>query len=287
VSPAGPADRVAALLGTPVRHCVPVAGGDARAAHRAHLTDGSVVFVKSHHPGRPADPTVFPREAEGLAWLAEADAVRVPEVLAVADDVLVLEWIAGAPPAPDHDERLGRGLATLHRIGAPVFGADGANHVGLLPQDNTPAATWVEFYAERRIRPLVRRAVDEGRFPTGAAADADRLIDRLPDVAGRPEPPARLHGDLWAGNAMTDRSGGPVLVDPAVYGGHREIDLAMMRLFGGFGARVFAAYDEAFPLAAGHEDRVPLGQLYPLLVHTILFDGGYTSSALAILRHYR
>jgi fructosamine-3-kinase len=281
------ADRLAGLLGVPVADLASVGGGDAGAAHRARLTDGSVVFVKSHRPGhRPGPVPVFPREAEGLAWLGGAGTVRVPAVRAVDDDVLVLEWIDQAPPAPDHDERLGRSLAGLHRSGAPSFGAAGDNWVGLLPQVNTPAPTWAEFYALRRVEPLVRRAVDDRLLPTDAVAATAQLVERLGELVGPSEPPARLHGDLWAGNAITDGSGGPVLVDPAAYGGHREIDLAMMRLFGGFPPAVFAAYDEVYPCLPGHEDRVPLYQLYPLLVHTVLFAGGYAASALAALRRY-
>jgi fructosamine-3-kinase len=109
-------------------------------------------------------------------------------------------------------------------------------------------------------------------------AGFERLFAALPDLAGPDEPPARLHGDLWGGNLLVDDAGAPCLIDPAVYGGHREIDLAMMRLFGGFGPRVFAAYDEAWPLAPGHEERVGLYQLYPLMVHVNLFGGGYVGS---------
>ena len=110
------------------------------------------------------------------------------------------------------------------------------------------------------------------------------MCARLPELCGPAEPPARLHGDLWGGNAIADEHGEPVLIDPAVYGGHREIDLAMMRLFGGFGARCFAAYDEAYPLADGHAERVALYQLYPLLVHVNLFGGGYVASVERVLQ---
>jgi fructosamine-3-kinase len=305
-APAPPlAGRVAALLGAEVLDCRRVPGGDACLAHHVRVTGGAggetTVFVKSLPPGPGADHRipVFTREAEGLAWLSETGTVRVPRVLAVDDGpglrdpnaehggFLVLELIRSAGPAPDHDERLGRALAGLHRYGETGFGAAHDNMVGALPQDNTPEPTWPELYGRRRIEPLVRRAVAEGRLPPDAAADADRLIARLPELVGPPEPAARLHGDLWAGNAITDERGRPVLVDPAAYGGHREVDLAMMALFGGFSATVTAAYDEVYPRAPGHAERVALYQLYPLLVHTILFDGGYAASARAALRRYR
>ncbi|MDZ7732748.1 MAG: fructosamine kinase family protein [Acidimicrobiia bacterium] len=119
---------------------------------------------------------------------------------------------------------------------------------------------------------------------TGAAFE--RLFDRLPDLVGPPEPPARLHGDLWAGNLLIAADGAPWLVDPAPYGGHREVDLAMMRLFGGFGPACYAAYDEAHPLAPGHEERIGLYQLYPLLVHVTLFGGGYAGRTAEVVRRY-
>jgi fructosamine-3-kinase len=286
--------ELGARLGARVLAVDPISGGDAARSFRVRVQPEEgpprTVFVKTlaTTAGRSTGGAVavFTREAEGLAWLAGAGAVRIPRVLAVDDGFLALEWIDPAPPAADHDERLGRALAALHRAGSAGFGGPHDNMVGALTQDNTPAGSWPEFYGRRRIAPLVRRAVAEGRLPGDALDAADRLIARLPELTGPPEPPARLHGDLWAGNALTDERGHPVLIDPAAYGGHREVDLAMMRLFGGFGPRVFAAYTEAHPLASGHGDRVELYQLYPLLVHTLLFGGGYGRSALAVLRRH-
>lgn len=177
-----------------------------------------------------------------------------------------MERLDSAPPAPDHDERLGRGLAELHRVGGPP-GLERANFVGTLPQDNRGCANWCEFYVERRLRPLMLNRWRD-RF--------ERLFAALPHWLPE-EPLSRLHGDLWAGNALVGPQGEPCLIDPAVYIGHREVDLAMMRLFGGFGPRVWAAYEEAFPLSDGHQDRLPLYQLYPLLVHVHLFGGSYAA----------
>ncbi|MEW6582141.1 MAG: fructosamine kinase family protein, partial [Actinomycetota bacterium] len=264
-----------------------VAGGDINRALLVELAGGRRLFVK-HRPGAPAG--AFRAEADDLAWLAAAPGgPRVPEVVAVGQDpvpFLALEWVAPGAPGADRDARLGRELAALHRAGAPRPGRDGDNWIGSLPQPNAPCADWPEFFAERRLRPLVARTVAEGRLPAAARSAAERLTARLGDLCGPPEPPARLHGDLWGGNAMTGPDGAPVLVDPAAYGGHREVDLAMMRLFGGFPPAVFAAYDEAFPLAAGHEDRVALYQLYPLVVHVALFGGGYADRFMAALRRY-
>jgi fructosamine-3-kinase len=280
-------DAVGAAAGARVVDAEPVAGGDINRALRASLADGRRLFVK-YRDGSP--PGMYRAEADGLSWLAEAGAIALPGVVAVGDDApprfLALEWVDRGRPAPGHDEALGRGLAALHRAGAPSFGLGRGNFIGSLPQDNRSCGGWAEFYCARRVEPLARAAVERGAMPAATLAAVERLRARLPDLCGPAEPPARLHGDLWGGNAMTDSAGRPVLVDPAAYGGHREVDLAMMRLFGGFSAACHAAYAEAHPLAAGHQDRVELYQLYPLLVHVVLFGGGYGRSAARVLERY-
>ena len=283
------ADALARVLGTPVTHLRSVSGGDINDTFVARLGDGRDVFVKTNGG---ADTRMFPCEASGLAWLAEAGAVRVPIVLAVADDApdaarfLVLEHIAAASRASDFDARLGRGLALLHRAGRDAFGFVESNFIATVEQDNRRCDTWAEFYATRRLEPLVRAAVDRSRGPAAWTRQFAALASRLPALAGPAEPPARLHGDLWSGNVIADERGHPVLVDPAVYGGHREMDLAMLQLFGSPGPAFFAAYDEVWPLEPGHQSRVALCQLYPLLVHVHLFGGHYVSAADAALRTY-
>jgi fructosamine-3-kinase len=274
---------VGAALGSPVRAARGLSGGDINEAHQVTLADGRVLFVKTN---ASAPPSMFPAEARGLAWLDAARALRVPRVLAVsaaAPHFLALELIEPAPRRADFDEALGRGLAALHRFGAPGFGLDHDNFIGRLPQANTPAPTWAAFYRDRRIEPQLRLAQDAGLASPSMRRDGARLLALIDELVGPPEPPARLHGDLWGGNLIADDRGAPCLIDPAVHGGHREVDLAMMRLFGGFGPRVFAAYDEAFPLGTGHADRVPLYQLYYLLVHVNLFGGSYVSSVESAL----
>jgi fructosamine-3-kinase len=282
-------DKIAALVGERTVRAEAVAGGDINGAFAVTLASGRRLFVKTH---RSPLPEVFVREAEGLAWLAKARALRVPEVIAASDAdgrgpaCLVLEYIARGAPGARYDEALGRGLAALHRFGAPTFGHDCSNYLATLPQDNTPSSTWPTFYAERRLAPLAERAVGRGVLPVSLAARIARLCVQMDKLTGDPEPPARLHGDLWGGNALAADSGEPVIIDPAVYGGHREIDLAMMRLFGGFSGRVFDAYREAYPLAPGHDERVALYQLYPLLAHVNLFGAGYVSQLDRALRRY-
>jgi len=274
-----------AALGSRVLKARPLSGGDINDAYEVGLADGRAVFVKSN-VSAPND--MFVAEARGLAWLDEAKVLRVPRVLASAGaneltPFLALELIRSAPRASDFDDRLGRGLAALHRHGAQAFGLDHDNYIGRLPQKNTFGVAWPEFYRVRRLGAQLKAAVDSGLASARLRRDFDRLFAQLEDLCGPPEPPARLHGDLWGGNLMTDEQGEPCLIDPAVYGGHREIDLAMMKLFGGFGPRVFAAYKEAWPLADGYRERVALYQLYPLMVHVNLFGGGYVASVEAAL----
>jgi fructosamine-3-kinase len=272
-----------AAVGGKVAGARPVSGGDINTAHAITFTNGRRLFVKTN-AREPAG--MFQAEAEGLAWLAEARALRVPEVVACGAGFLALELVESAPRARDFDEQLGRGLAALHRFGAPSFGLDRDNFIGRLPQDNAPARDWPTFFRTRRLEPQLRLAVGSGLAGARMRSGFERLFARLPELCGPPEPPARLHGDLWAGNLLVDDGGTPCLCDPAVYGGHREIDLAMMRLFGGYGPRVFAAYGDAWPLAPGHEERVTLYQLYPLMVHVNLFGGGYVGQVEAALERF-
>lgn len=276
-------------LGSEVASARPQSGGDINDAFAIRLKDGRRLFVKANHQ---APTAMFAAEKKGLAWLAEANALRVPEVIAVSDTksngprFLVLELIEPARRCANFGEQLGRALAALHRFGAPAFGLDEANFIGRLPQNNQPCDTWVDFYRERRLLPQIRLAEKQGLLGRNLVRQLSQLLDRLEPLVGPAEPPSRLHGDLWGGNLHVDDAGAPCLIDPAVYGGHREVDLAMMRLFGGFSNACFAAYAEAFPLAPGHQERVPLYQLYPLLVHVNLFGSSYASGVERAISRY-
>ena len=274
-----------AALATRVLGAVPLHGGDVADAFRMELAGGERVFAKTRVP---APPGSFRTEALGLQWLGEADVVAVPRVLAVGDDPphLVLEWIEEGAPTARTDSELGRELAELHRSGAPTFGREDRRPTGSRSLPNDPADSWVEFYAQRRLRPLARLASERAALPAAAIAGLRRVADGLERVVGPDEPPARLHGDLWAGNRLVDRSGRNWLIDPAAFGGHREFDLAMMRLFGGFSDAAFEAYSEAFPLAEGWRDRVALHQIAPLVVHAIKFGGGYVAAASRAILQY-
>ncbi len=265
----------------PVQGATRVSGGDINEAFRVELRNRLPVFVKLN---RSAPWGLFDVEAKGLEWLRAAGAIRVPEVLAVSSadaevPFLVLELLESAPQQSQRfDEELGHGLANLHRTGAPGFGLDHDNFIGSVPQSNRSHTTWAEFYRSERLAPLLERTIEAGRATPELRRGMNRVMEGLPELVGPDEPPARLHGDLWGGNLHSDERGLPALLDPAVYGGHREIDLAMMQLFGGFSGRVFEAYRESWPLADGWRERTPLYQLYPLLVHVVLFGGSYIGS---------
>jgi protein-ribulosamine 3-kinase len=270
-------------LGTQVLGAKRLGGGDINDAFEVSLGDGTSIFVKTH-PNPPRG--MFEAEARGLRWLREAGAIRIPRVLAASDErpaYLALELLTPAKRRPDFDEALGRALAALHAFGAPSFGLDHDNFIGRLAQSNLVADDWASFYWKSRLGPQLRLATDNGLIDRGTRASFEKLRLVLTERVGPEEPPSRLHGDLWGGNLHVDETGQPCLIDPAVYGGHREIDLAMMRLFGGFGERVFAAYEEAWPLTPDAGERVPLYQLYPLLVHVNLFGGSYVSSVKSAL----
>ena len=273
-------------LGGGLREATVVHGGDVAAAYRVDLDDGRRVFAKTH-PAPPAG--FFTTEARGLTWLREADAVAVPAVVAVTDEdpaFLVLEWIDEGPSGPSTEADFGTALAALHLKGAPCFGREDRRTTGSRGLPNEPAATWAEFYAQSRLLPLAQLARDAAVLPEDTISRLEALAGRLELFGAADEPPARLHGDLWSGNRLVDIDGRTWLVDPAAHGGHREFDLAMMRLFGGFEPACFQAYEERHPLASGWEGRVALHQIAPLVVHAIKFGGSYVPAARAAIERY-
>ncbi|MCQ8187148.1 fructosamine kinase family protein [Streptomyces rugosispiralis] len=249
------------------------------------LDGGQTVMVK-----RGDDPGVVAAEAAGLRWLADAGTVRVPAVHGHDRHWLVTEQVPTGHPSTRAAARFGRDLAALHAVGAPAFGApppDGPAdaYIGMAPMRNVTGTDWPRWYAEHRVLPYLRRAVDDGTVRRGEAEVIERACERLPELAGPAEPPARLHGDLWNGNVLWGADGQAWLIDPAAHGGHRETDLAMLHLFGcPHLDQVLDGYQEVAPLAEGWADRVGLHQLFPLLVHTVLFGRGYAGQAVTVAR---
>ena len=271
------AERAEQLLGSAVVSTSPVAGGDTCTSTRLRLSDGRSALIKTR---AHAPEGFFEAEARGLRWLAEPGVAEVAEVLGVQEDCLILGWVEPTRPSPEAAAEFGRMLARLHVSGADGFGAEHDGFIGSLPLPNRPTETWPEFFAVRRILPYLRLATDRGQIGPDDAAAVEAVVRRIVELAGPPEPPARVHGDLWSGNLVWSSDRHAVLVDPAAYGGHRETDLGMLALFGlPQQARVLAAYHEETPLAEGWEERQPLHQLFPLLVHAALFGGRYGALA--------
>ncbi len=277
----GTAALAESLLDVAVVSTTPVAGGDICTTTRLRLTDGRSAAIKT----RPQAPEgFFTTEAEGLALLREAGGAPAPAVLAADAECIILEWIEPAKPSADHAEAFGRALAATHAHGAGGFGADHDGYIGLAPLPNRPLPTWEEFYASRRVMPYVKAAVDRGALTSDEAAVIEQVMKQIHTFSCDAESPALLHGDLWSGNLVWS-SEAVHLIDPAVHGGHRETDLAMLTLFGSpHLQRILDAYDEAAPLQDGWTERIALHQLHPLLVHAVMFGGAYGPRAASAAR---
>ena len=277
-----------ASLGLPIIASTPMGGGSICRAAKITLTAGGPVLVK----WRDGLPGMFTAERRGLELLYAAHALRIPAVLAQQEAsaagpaFIAMEWLERGPTNKSAEEALGQGLARLHRVIGPAFGLDHPNYIGANPQPNTPADNWVDFFGGQRLGFQLELLGQNGHLTAGRRRGLERLIARLGDwLPAHPEA-SLLHGDLWGGNWLTTAEGLPALIDPAVYYGHREADLAFTELFGGFSATFYAAYGQAWPLDGGYRERKELYNLYHLLNHLNLFGEGYGGGVDAILQKY-
>ena len=231
---------------------------------------------------------MFEAEAQGLKRLQAADALHVPTVYGTGEcnsghSFLVTEWIGTGKPVPDFWERLGHGLASLHKETDDAFGLDFDNYIGKLPQYNQQADKWSEFFINQRMEPQIQLGLSNGLLNDYLTRSIRALYPYL-DQWFPAEPPSLLHGDLWSGNLLVDDEGEPAIIDPAVYYGHREMELAFTMLFGGFNERFYRSYNEVWPLARHFEERQDLYNIYPLLVHVNLFGGGFVHQLEATIK---
>lgn len=269
-----------------VKNVSPIGGGSINDAFRFETEVGDF-FVKKNIASRY--PQMFEKEAKGLKILAAAKEIDVPEVLATAthenQSFLILDYIQSAPKQSNFWEDFGQRLANLHKHSQENFGLNHSNYIGSLYQSNIFHKTWSDFFREERLEAQLKLARDQGQIGRETVSAFNRFYRRMDEILPV-EPPALLHGDLWSGNFMVNKNGLAVIIDPAVYYGHREMDLAMSQLFGGFAPEFYRAYDLAFPLESGWQQRMDYCNLYPLMVHVNLFGGSYLASVKRILSKF-
>ncbi|HSJ67349.1 MAG TPA: fructosamine kinase family protein [Anditalea sp.] len=264
------------VFGTPVRinQLKLVAAGNLNQAIYLS-TDQGDLFLKTNFEKRS---DIFEKEALALQFLKANTSLYIPSVSGFGKkgelNFLLTEWIPSGRKNMDFWENLGQGLAQLHMVSSKNFGLDHDNYIAVLPQINSPKATWAEFFISNRLEPMLGKAFYDGLIDKSFLDKFRDIYDKLPSVFPN-EIPALLHGDLWSGNVMETALGEPALIDPAIYFGHREVDLAFSKLFGGFDMRFYDAYEDVFPLEPGFEERVKIYNLYPLLVHLNLFGKSY------------
>lgn len=279
-------ESILAKTGLQVTGTRRVGGGDINEAYCLFTADANY-FLKVNDAQRY--PEMFAKEAQGLQALKKGSTLYVPQAIKFGEagnqQYLLLEWIEQSKPANDFWEQFGTALAVMHRQPQLYFGFEADNYIGSLPQNNQRHDNWPGFYAQCRIMPLVKQLNDSKSLSAQDVACAEQFCNRLPEIFPE-ETPSLLHADLWSGNYMTGPHGQPAMIDPAVYYGHREMDLGMTLLFGGFAAEFYEAYQHACPLESRWRQRVRYTQLYPLLVHAILFGGHYVGSVREILKHF-
>ena len=281
--------RLENFFSEPIKSTSSVSGGCIADSRKLQLESGKVFFLKQL---RSSSSGAFDAEESGLEELRKSGTVNVPEVVCKGHDFLLLQWIeVGYSRSSSSMEMLGRQFAELHRYRGKKFGFSEDNLLGDSPQSNKPSnegsLNWAIFYAENRLEFQTSLAVKKGYATPELTNLMENLIKKFPDlISGTEEEPSLLHGDLWSGNYLIDEIGIPWVIDPAVYYGHREADLAMTSLFGGFSNTFYSAYESAYTLVSGYAEREPLYQLYHLLNHLNLFGTGYYGQVISILRRY-
>ena len=274
-----------AVLQEKITNVETVSGGSINHARRLQTGSGDY-FLKFQ---QQQSLRMFEVEAKGLESIAQPNCIKTPEVIGYGGAgryaYLLLEFLPPGPATEAFWQSFGRSLANLHRTTERYFGLDRHNYIGSLPQSNSRHQEWIPFFKEERIAPQVKLAVDQGLLNTADLKQFEQLYALLPDIIPQ-EPPALIHGDLWSGNFLSLPGDQAALIDPAVCFAHREMDLAMSLLFGGFSPLFYEAYHETFPLEKDWQKRMELYQLYYLLVHVNLFGTSYVQSVRSTLRPY-
>jgi len=263
-----------------------VSGGSINDAYCLETNHGKY-FLKTNEVLRY--PNMFNIEAKGLSLLSNTKTIRIPEVTLVDEfentSFLILEYIESVNPLAQFWKDFGKQMAELHQNTSDNFGLNHNNYIGSLNQQNNLHETWTDFFVNERLNPQIKLAKDSNKIDLTSILKFENLFNNLGEIFPK-EKPALLHGDLWSGNFMSDENGDPVIMDPAVYFGHREMDIAMTKLFGGFDTELYEVYNEYYPLEKGWEDRVNICNLYSIMVHVNLFGGGYLEQVKSILSKF-
>lgn len=271
---------------TQILRSVPIGGGCINHAMKIE-TGAGIFFLKWNDAKR--FPKMFETEAAGLTLLKSAETIGIPEVIATSDaagySFIILEFVDAGRRIKNFWDDFGTSLARLHKNSSEWFGLEYDNYIGSLPQSNVQKKSWTEFFIDERLEKQIALAKNSGAISSSIIQQFNHLYKRLPEIIPE-EKPSLIHGDLWNGNFMMGSDGKAWLIDPAVYYGHREMDLAMSKLFGGFSTEFYRSYDNTFPLQNGFESRVDIHNLYPLMVHVNLFGGGYLGEVKSILGRF-
>jgi fructosamine-3-kinase len=280
--------RIEEKLNTKIKNISSLSGGCISNAYKLTSTDGLQFFLKYNDT---SSSDMFIKEANGLNELAKANAVRTPKVLSSSEDFILLEFIPSGNKKKNFFEEFGRSFAEMHKFTSDAYGFYEDNYIGSNPQinisDENENSNWTNFYFNKRILFQLQLAEKLGNSTPELTNSISKLEEKIDEIIGKSEEkPSLLHGDLWGGNFMVDENGSAVLIDPAVYYGHREADLGMTKLFGGFGSEFYKSYNEVFPLKDGYEYRENIYKLYHVLNHLNLFGGGYYSQAISLIKLY-
>jgi protein-ribulosamine 3-kinase len=279
-------EKISHTLSISISSFISVGGGCINHGGKLVTSTGNY-FVKWNDAN--AFPSMFMAEADGLALLGNQKVIDVAKVILTESaenfQFIVIEWIEASHNSKTYWQTLGSQLASLHRKTSDGFGLDRDNYIGSLKQINTRKSNWMDFFVENRLDVQLRLAVDQQKLDNNTVAKFNSLYKKLNRILPE-EKPSLLHGDLWSGNLITNANGDPCLIDPAVYYGHREAEIAFTKLFGGFQHSFYDSYNSEFPLQPSFESRVDIYNLYPLLVHVNLFGGGYVGQVENILDHF-
>lgn len=264
----------------------PVHGGSINSCFQL-ITNKGRYFIKTNVAEKY--PGMFEAESKGLDLLKSTHTFRIPDVHFTGDHrgqaFILMEYISSSASGEANWEEFGISLSKLHQQYSTFFGLEYDNYIGSLPQLNKNKNNWAEFFIENRLMVQQKSAMDSKRIDSNTSKMLDKLYSKMEQLFPN-EKPSLLHGDLWSGNFLNDENGKPVIVDPAVYYGHREMDIAMSKLFGGFNDQMYRNYNQEFPLENGWQERLDLCNLYPIMVHVNLFGGSYATQCKQILQRF-